>query len=302
MIKWIKENYMDTCIFSAGVVSLIVGIVNPNIFCIILGIFLIYFSEVILEFFKLKKHQRDMKAVKKNIADLKKMSKEEKEEKKKEKKNKHIGSNYESTMDKWNREEREQKKWDKKHKILAPIRNALITLRRVLWYKLDEYPNDIKFYIRRTYQRAVRGWAVSDAWGFSWYLSKVIIEGCEWLKKNKHGVPMSAFKDIKATGKHGEHTDEEFKLACKNWKVILGKIIKTFKITQKLQDSHWYYQKSETYNNKEAARNRRINKKMRKGSSGLWKRNDLHVMTKKECQEYEEGWQLFQEHYFGLWD
>lgn len=295
------DEFIDYITFIIGLALLIGNVlIGYNLPMLLLGIFLIYFSEVILEFFKLKKHQRDLKAIKKQTKSLKNMTKEEKEEREEERKEK--GKKYESVMDKWEKEKKARKKWAKKHPILNFFLSTFETLQRVLWYRVAEYPHDIKWYITKAYQRAIRGWAVSDAWGFDWYLSRVIIEGCEWLKKNKHGVPMSAFKDIEATGEYGNHSDEEFKKASKNWDNILNKIIKTFKTTQKIQDSHWYYQKSETYSNKEATKIRGINKKMRKGSSDLWKRNDLHVMTKKECIEYEEGWKFFQEHYFSLWD
>ena len=96
--------------------------------------------------------------------------------------------------------------------------------------------------------------------------------------------------------------DKDFKEGEKKWNAILDKIIKTFKTNQKMSENYWFYQNSKTYSTKEANKVKRINKKLRYKSYSLWKKTDLHVMSKKECKEYEKGWELFRDNFQNLWD
>ena len=225
-----------------------------------------------------------------------KFSKEEK----KGKKNPFRGKSF--TCESWTEERKKEKEYKKKHPIKTWLCDTYNTLASLLWYRVPSYPYDIKWYIKRTWQRARRGWADSDTWGFQAYLSEVIRDGCKLLVKTKQGIPMSAFPEDAEVDKTGNHTDAAFDDACKGWDVILQKIIKTFDTAEHIGEYHWFYQKSEKYSRADADRQININKKHREEDPDLWEKEALHVMTLEECKEYEEGWKLFQEHFFGLWD
>jgi len=201
----------------------------------------------------------------------------------------------------WTEERKAERAYAKKHPILSFVRDALQTLARVLWYKVPEYPSDIKRYFRMWIQRATRGWAVSDAWGFDWYLARVIKEGCQWLKENKHGVPCGCMPNTLAVDM-GEDNDEDMKKAIAKWDKVLDTIIKTFETAENIQENHWFYQETKNYSIKRAKEIRATNKKMKEEDPELFGKRGLYVMTKAECKEYEKGWELFREYFFNLWD
>jgi len=70
------------------------------------------------------------------------------------------------------------------------------------------------------------------------------------------------------------------------WKKILSEIIWTFEVTSKIQDHDWIYIPLAKYRNK-------YENKTKRG---------YHLMTKEECKRYKNGWKLFQQYYFDLWD
>jgi len=135
---------------------------------------------------------------------------------------------------------KEDKLWKKKHPILAKLRNTYYSIYRFFIRIGDFFLYDIKAFI----QRGRRGYAERDIWDFYYYLASVISESIDNLKKQVHGHPM----DLKS---------------LKQWKTILRKISKTFKISLK---------------------------------------KDYYQLTEKEKKEYKEGWKLFQKYFQGLWD
>lgn len=200
------------------------------------------------------------------------------------------------------RESKKQKRWDEKHIIRATLRDTLITLRRVLWYKVPDYPYDIQRWIRDKYQRAKRGWAVSDAWGFDYYLSKVVSGGCKWLLNHKHGIPSSCdrHKIIKKKIK-GYSEDRNFKEGIREWEDILEQIVWTFDTVNKINDHYWFYPHGKAYfTNKELKQSEKLCEEFKED----WPEDahKYHVMTIDECRQYRKGWELFQEHFFDLWD
>lgn len=201
--------------------------------------------------------------------------------------------------DNFTKERKEKLAWAKKHPILHAIKESWWWLKAVFWYRVPDYPYDIKWHIKRSYQRAKRGWADSDTWGYSSFLAEVIRDGCKHLDKTKHGIPNSVFPEIT---ENRNHTDEEFAEAEKLWDEVLQKIIKTFDTAKNISEYHWLYQKSDKYSQKLAAEHLAMNKKFIEEDPVLWEDEKLHVMTLQECKDYEEGWALFQEHFFGLWD
>jgi len=169
-------------------------------------------------------------------------------------------------------------------------------VKRIFWWGLLEHPEDFRRWLIHKYQRAKRGWSNRDTWGFSWFLSEVIIGGLEYLKKTKHGIPC-AFGNSRS-----DNSDKEFKKCEDKWNAALHSMIFTFKISQEINDNHWFYQNSKKYDIKLANRMRKSNRELLKKDPKLWDKKALHVMTKEECKIYEKGWALFQEHFFSLWD
>lgn len=164
---------------------------------------------------------------------------------------------------------------------------------RVLIMRLRDLPSNIKYWIREKYQRSKRGWAISDAWGFDWYLARVIAEGCEWLKKHKHGCPhIEGFN---------EETDEGFEAMQKEWDRILDNITWTFRTAQKIQDEGWMYPHCRDYfSDEEVVSNQKFCDKMNKRKD-YWG-HEHHVMTREEVEKYRQGWAYFQEYFYSLWD
>ncbi len=124
--------------------------------------------------------------------------------------------------------------------------------------------------------RGRRGWAPMDVWNFDYYLSEVIRDGLIYLKKTTHGYPGSL------------KSPEE-------WEEILDKMIWTFDVAVKIQRSEWYLIREEECQPGEY-------EKFLIEYRELSEKYGNHVMTTSEIQKYDEGWKLFKEHYFSLWD
>lgn len=161
-------------------------------------------------------------------------------------------------------------------------------LRKIKWIITDflDIPYDIEHWIITKYQRAKRGWSDSDAWGFNDYLAKVIIEGCKWLKENKHGCPsLEGFENI--------HNNEKmFDEMCKEWDKILDNIIWTFEMEL---NNNLFYQDSKNYSEQEA-----------KKYNNMWidwkYKPKPRAMTLEECQKFDKGWEYFKKYFRNLWD
>ena len=105
---------------------------------------------------------------------------------------------------------------------------------RYFWNFISEIPLNIKSSI----QRGKRGWADSDTWDFDGYLTKIIIEGITYLKKEPIGYP------------NGVKNKQE-------WKKTLKEIIDGFKAYQDACD----YTKINTKS--------KFNKRMKKFNKGM---------------------------------
>ena len=169
------------------------------------------------------------------------------------------------SIDKW---ENERKVWIKKHPVYYRIERIYYAIVR-FFESIIETPRRIKWFI----QRGKRGWANSDTWGFSYYLTKVISEGVHHLKENIHGMPCD--------------------LTEGQWIDILNKITYTFESAERMSDSELYLIKD-----------KKQREKWQKFLVGHNKKFKSHnrCMTNKEIREYEEGWKLFKEYFFNLWD
>lgn len=142
-------------------------------------------------------------------------------------------------------------------------------------YNLPDVPRDLYRKCRRGLQRAYRGVADEDVWGFDWYLSKVILRGLKRLKETKRGCPF-------VEGFNGESDFEEME---KEWNRILDTMIWTFEVTQKIQDDRWLLSPLQGWTEEEQKR-----------------LTAFYLMTAEETRKYYVGWSNFQKYYFGLWD
>jgi len=163
----------------------------------------------------------------------------------------------------------------KRHKIYYSFYDPY---RRVVNY-LNMLPLRIKSFI----QRGKRGWAYCDTWRFDNYIAEVISEALEHLKNNHCGVP---------TYEEGKSS----KQAEKEWNAILKHIINTFNIATKIIDGQLYYVSSKEWTKENYKKFKKLydNKKKNK--------EFFRPMTLKEVIEYEEGFDLFKEWFFALWD
>ena len=157
-------------------------------------------------------------------------------------------------------------------------------------------PGDIKYRWKMETQRAKRGWADSDAWGFDWYLSKVIVEGMTYLKKNKHGVPNACFEGLPEEP-DGTHSPESYAIAEERWASVLDTIIFTFAVRQKELDHDLTMPWGETYFTAEEL------KKYQKFSNEMNQDDFEHrVMTRAEFERYQLGWKYFKKYFGSFWD
>jgi len=182
--------------------------------------------------------------------------------------------------------EKDKTPWDRF--ILNPKMNWL----RWLIYNAKDVPAEIKYWTREKYQRAVRGWSVSDAWGMNTYLATIIVDMLRYLKKNKHGYPICCGEDRnKDYSKLSDNYDERNQ---KKWEWILDEMIWTFETVLKTLDHDWIL-----------LDDRKHEKKMQKfcdKMTALYPDTDYHVMTKEESARYRNGWKLFQKYFVSLWD
>ena len=136
------------------------------------------------------------------------------------------------------------------------------------YHYLEMLPLRIKSFI----QRGKRGWANSDVWGFDYYLSKVISEGVRHLKECHSGNPNGLTK-----GK---------------WIDILNKISYSFEIAKQMNDELYLIKN----------RKRRKNWQKTLDETNKKYKTNSRCLTDKEIRDYEEGWALFKEYYYNLWD
>jgi len=176
--------------------------------------------------------------------------------------------------------------WDKF--ILHPKMNWL----RWLIYNLPDVPRDIYLETKWFIQRGRRGYSDRDIWGIDYWLAEMMPRALRQLKRTKHGLPCDMFLPSDPVNKYGNYTKLAFKKAEKRWNKKLDNMIHTFETADKILQTNWHYTISKDYNTKD-------NKALRKR---LKKINTIKIMTKRECQRYEQGWKDFQEHFFSLWD
>jgi hypothetical protein len=161
--------------------------------------------------------------------------------------------------------------WDKF--ILNPKNQCL----RWLIYNAKDVPFDFYRKCKRGWQRAYWGISEEDTWSVDYYLSEIILRGLRKLQDDKQGCPI--------LDGYNPESDEEFYLMDKEWKRILGTMIYTFEVTQRVQNDNWILQPDKGFTDEEM---KRLEK-------------NFHVMSAKEMSKYWENWSNFQKYYFSLW-
>ncbi|MCH7604933.1 hypothetical protein IID24_03025 [Patescibacteria group bacterium] len=149
-----------------------------------------------------------------------------------------------------------------------------------LRYVIASFPSDVKWAVTNYFQRATRGWADSDAWNlYSWH-AKVTREMLAKIRRD--GISYATTKN--AQGKYESNK--------KRWDLYLRKMEKAFAYAEKIGvgDLEIYYLRH--FNTK---RGIAFRKKMKKKCNCVY-------MTKEQDKEMKEGFKLFYEHYFSLWD
>lgn len=134
-----------------------------------------------------------------------------------------------------------------------------------LWDTIRRIPRNFKWRV----QRVKRGWSEADAWNGYNHLSEVILGIVEWVKHNKQGHPASL-------GSLAE------------WEKVLDKISFTFIMAPKLGHEILYVPSKD------------YDKKVKKLKCLEY--SHLNIISKRDSERYEEGWELFQRYFNSLWD
>lgn len=165
-------------------------------------------------------------------------------------------------------------KWRKEHPKLAKLQDIWWWIRYGIKNKIVDFPSEVKYFI----QRGKNGISQRDIWGLDYYLATTISKGIDKLIQDVHGHPTN-LKNLR------------------EWKAILKKISKTFKMEEKIIDSELIYLPIKKFNDKKR-------KDIIKWTKESNKDFDLNykVMTKKENIAYQKGWELFVFYFRNLWD
>ena len=123
---------------------------------------------------------------------------------------------------------------------------------------------DIPYQIKAFYQRGKRGWADRDCWCLGYYLSGVITESVDHLRKNHGGGPV---------------VEEE-------WNKILKDISEGFALVEKEANNETYSLRS-------------IPKKKR---AKIIAQIDMPYLTDEDEVKIKSAWRLLKKYINGLWD
>ncbi len=173
------------------------------------------------------------------------------------------------TLNDWSKREDE---WKKNHPILYKIRDCYYGIFYRFPDKVKRFPREVKWF----FQRGKRGWADCDVWNFFDYNSRVCKEALTHLLKHKMGFP-GIFHE-------SGYTDEECEA---KWNKILSQIIDAFDQAEKIgnMDTYMWFEGINPIT-----------------SGEFCTKHEIHLQTKEEYESMIEGFKLFFEHYWSLWD
>jgi len=153
--------------------------------------------------------------------------------------------------------------------VLKDIRSSL----KHFWFWKVTYPiKEVRYFI----QRGKRGWSDGDWYNLSYYLCGIIVPCIKKLKEKGSSYPTSL---------------DSQKSPVKKWQSILDNIIYTFETFRKVIDIKVEYIPLQEYT-----------PKLRKKLVARYKKYGIKVLTKKEIEKVEKGFDLFKEYFLNLWD
>jgi len=182
------------------------------------------------------------------------------------------------------------KNWEKAHPILNFFQSCHYEICRK-----KEIPENTYYNIKYFIQRGKKGYSKRDIWGFYCYLTDVMIGGLKELQEMIHGFPGGI------ANSHAIDIDGESK-GTKEWKEIIGKIIWTFEVIKKIENHEWVLVEDEDKRKEYQKYVRRLNKPDKESLFYDLPQHKWHLMTKREMEKYNEGWELLKKYYMSLWD
>lgn len=136
-----------------------------------------------------------------------------------------------------------------------------------LYYWFYRHVSDLRFFITRKlpcfFHRGRKGYSYIDTWSFDAYLCDVIVGGLKILKKNAHGCPPEFF-------------DQDAENQLWKWEEVLERMIQGFMAGKAIVDSDYIDDAPDR-----EERERRY--------------DELEKI-------FNDGMDLFKEHFFSLWD
>lgn len=165
---------------------------------------------------------------------------------------------------------KKDKQWKKDHPYLYQLREIYYEIFYRFPNKISRIPKEIKWF----FQRGKRGWADCDTWNFFAYHSKVCKEALVHLKIYKMGYP-AQFQESGIEDKDAE----------KHWNNILEKMICAFEEAEAISnmDTYMWYPNM-------------------RDMTDFSKKHNVKIQTEEEYKNMIEGFKLFFEHYWNLWD
>jgi len=155
--------------------------------------------------------------------------------------------------------------------FMRNLKNDLLRDKYLCVYRfflhIKEAPQNFYLESKWFIQRGKRGYSDRDVWNLSYYISNILENSIKKLKRECHGFPTNL------------NTKTE-------WIKILEDIEYTFKIEKKINMTEVLY----------------LPGKRRKKDIKVSKELEIKIMTKKECERYRRGWNLFRKHFRNLWD
>jgi len=153
------------------------------------------------------------------------------------------------------------------------IKEKLNYCKWLLRYGIWNWLTDLKWRVPNYFQRGWRGWGNADTWEFDAYLSKIIYQGLVHLNKHKPGYPITLVPE--------NEEEPDYEANEKKWQEIMNKMISAFKLASEIGTGEREFYLS------------KLNEKHQK---------ELNCLTKEEDDAMNEGFRLFTEHFFNLWD
>ena len=155
--------------------------------------------------------------------------------------------------------------------IIYYLKNPKYVFKKIIWF----------------FQRIFRGYSNCDLWGLDYHLAKLILKRLiAFRKMNKAGIPCCLFSK--------EEIEYDFKEDKTDlWNEIIDKMIWSFEYV--LSDYGMDMEKIMSFKDKENI----IKDSVQASIDNIIYNKELH---EKYSKQYEEGMQLFSEHFANLWD